>query len=347
MYKLNVPFSEKEVVKQLGAKWNGDGKFWFVSNEIYNANPSAFDRWISNEEKNRPKENIIDKIYEKLFDNTSLPIPIPGTKNYSMEQNYRNILSDKEYFIWNKICNTPYSENPFSEVMNSELVSEKTVFLDTETTGINAPEVIELGIVDAYGKEIFHSFFKPSKVIEEGASAVNNITNKMLEYAPTFNQEWMRIQEILMSADKIYAYNSAFDVRAIENTLTQQQINMDIWMSCKEKFVDAQPIAVKYAKENFSLSGNKMKLQKFADYLELNFTEKHSASSDAYLILLCFNNMKPKKKENSAEYKQNYKFFIDIEDAQKFVASIINDGSRFVNIIQGTNIMIIYEEKVV
>ena len=51
MYKLNVPFTEKEEAKSYGARWNGQGKFWFC-NEL-NDN---LRRWYKEEntEANRP-----------------------------------------------------------------------------------------------------------------------------------------------------------------------------------------------------------------------------------------------------------------------------------------------------
>lgn len=45
-FKINVPYSEKEQVKSLGAKWDAESKTWFVPD---NLNVSLFKSWLSNQ----------------------------------------------------------------------------------------------------------------------------------------------------------------------------------------------------------------------------------------------------------------------------------------------------------
>lgn len=348
MIILNCPFSDKEKAKSLGARWiNGH---WQITEESYYDNPRAFSQWLSEDKQKELAKNmpapVIDEIYGKLFKEQAPVLKIIPSERASR---YQKSLSEKEFQIWNLICNSPYSEKSFDKVINNELVTEKTIFLDTETTGIHSPEIIELGIVNAFGKEIFHSFFKPSKAIERGASLVNNMTAEMLQYEPAFKDKWEEIQEILMGADKIYAYNSPYDVRIISSALEKNGIDSDIFNICVKKVIDAQPIAVNYAKENLGLTENKMKLQKFSDLLKLDYVEKHSASSDSYLILLCFNNMF--KQETIAEIKtetpalkQKYKSFVSLEAMQAFLASVIDSGGSFVGYIPTDQPMLIYTE---
>src|SRR3990167_7526461 len=48
-FYINVPYSEKDIAKQLGAKWDPQKKSWFIPKEIDHAH---FKKWIhkSNEE---------------------------------------------------------------------------------------------------------------------------------------------------------------------------------------------------------------------------------------------------------------------------------------------------------
>ena len=41
--KLNVPFDEKDQVKALGARWDKEGKFWFISKSV---DVKPFDKWM-------------------------------------------------------------------------------------------------------------------------------------------------------------------------------------------------------------------------------------------------------------------------------------------------------------
>ena len=46
---MTVDFAEKDIVKELGAKWNGHEKFWFIP--AGHSNPDAFAKWVVNSEK--------------------------------------------------------------------------------------------------------------------------------------------------------------------------------------------------------------------------------------------------------------------------------------------------------
>lgn len=58
---LNVPYSEKEEAKKLGAKWNPEKKKWY-----YNGNPAnyvKFAKWLFNIEKQAEITILMDSIY--------------------------------------------------------------------------------------------------------------------------------------------------------------------------------------------------------------------------------------------------------------------------------------------
>lgn len=44
---LNCPFSEKDEVKKLGAKFHGSKKKWWITSDVYNENPELFERWLT------------------------------------------------------------------------------------------------------------------------------------------------------------------------------------------------------------------------------------------------------------------------------------------------------------
>ena len=95
---------------------------------------------------------------------------------------------------------------------------EDYLLLDTETTGLGPThEIIELGIIDLDGNEVYHSLFKPKRSIDPGAARVHGITDGDLVGAPAFSQEYDRIHSLL-NGKTILIYNASFDSRMLNQT---------------------------------------------------------------------------------------------------------------------------------
>lgn len=99
------------------------------------------------------------------------------------------------------------------------------IFLDTETTGKNdglkLDEPVSIAIVDQDGNVLLDTLVKPSPKaeIDLEAAAVHGITEERLVDAPTWIDIYADVFEIFAKADAIWAYNAAFDMRVIQNTL--------------------------------------------------------------------------------------------------------------------------------
>jgi DNA polymerase III subunit epsilon len=96
--------------------------------------------------------------------------------------------------------------------------------LDTETTGLDNPEVIELAIIDLKGEMIINQRFKPKASIEPGATKIHGITNEMLVNCPEWNVIATRMENIV-NERKLLIYNAQFDRQAICNSYTAQYLN--------------------------------------------------------------------------------------------------------------------------
>lgn len=103
---------------------------------------------------------------------------------------------------------------------------EKYVILDTETTGLEYDaEIVEIGIIDLDGNELFSSLITPLGDIPEEASNIHGITLDTLKAAnaPTWEDISNKIISILK--DKIIiAFNSSFDIRLIHQTCKKWNI---------------------------------------------------------------------------------------------------------------------------
>ena len=96
-----------------------------------------------------------------------------------------------------------------------KLLSEDTVFIDTETTGLEKDsEIIELTILDVAGNILFNQFIKPQRPIAEEAIAIHGITNAMVADAPNFEYFVPELQKIF-SGKNVVAHNVKYDKKRL------------------------------------------------------------------------------------------------------------------------------------
>lgn len=98
-----------------------------------------------------------------------------------------------------------------------DLPAGDVLILDTETCGLNA-EVIEVGIIDLDGNQLYNRRYKPLTAIHPEALKVHGITKEMLQDEPTFAQEYDELKSVLGCAQMVLIYNAAFDNRCLLET---------------------------------------------------------------------------------------------------------------------------------
>lgn len=91
------------------------------------------------------------------------------------------------------------------------------VVLDTETTGLQNPEIIEIAVVSKYGSSMINTLVKNRKEVEPGAYGVHGISQDELNEAPDFYDIYPRLKNVL-EQNLVIIYNSGFDVKALFNT---------------------------------------------------------------------------------------------------------------------------------
>jgi DNA polymerase III epsilon subunit family exonuclease len=99
-----------------------------------------------------------------------------------------------------------------------KILAHDPIFIDTETTGISANDVIiEVGVVDQNGETLFESFVKPPIPIPPDSTRVHHITKDMVEDAPALKDIWPDLQLVLKDRF-IGMYNAEFDLRLMKQT---------------------------------------------------------------------------------------------------------------------------------
>jgi DNA polymerase-3 subunit epsilon len=99
-----------------------------------------------------------------------------------------------------------------------QLLEQKPVFLDTETTGLDKfAEIVDISIVDTDGSVLFESLVRPTKPIPADVTRIHHITDAMVSKAPTWPVIWPEVRSCLVGR-VLAIYNQEFDVRMMKQT---------------------------------------------------------------------------------------------------------------------------------
>jgi DNA polymerase III subunit epsilon len=102
--------------------------------------------------------------------------------------------------------------------------SHEYYILDTETTGLNNAEVIELAVIDLDGVMMINQQFSPKTEISLGATNIHGLTNEMLATKPQWPIVGASLDRDIFQR-KLLIYNYLFDYSAIRNTYDIHRID--------------------------------------------------------------------------------------------------------------------------
>ena len=108
-------------------------------------------------------------------------------------------------------------KNDINDYLANE-TTQKSLFLDTETTGLGySDEAIQLAIVDGDKNIIVNTYLKPSVRISDEAYDIHGISDFMVAYSPTLNDFIDELNTLLSDRD-LYIYNADFDIRILKQS---------------------------------------------------------------------------------------------------------------------------------
>ena len=155
---------------------------------------------------------------------------------------------------------------------------DRFIAFDTETTGLDPDKdcIVELGaVVFEHGAptETFQSYVNPEVIIPKEVSALNHITNEMLQAAPTEEIIYPEFMRFLGAAAKgetmICGHVAAFDLSFLCKTLGRLGITANF------RFVDTRQLATQIPElTHHSLAA-------VAEYFEVPHEHAHQAKEDA------------------------------------------------------------------
>ena len=94
------------------------------------------------------------------------------------------------------------------------LADDQAVIFDTETTGLDEPEIIEIAIIDTSGNVLMNQRVKPAGEIEAGAQNIHGITPEDLADCPGWADIDEQVLTIFRETSRIIVYNVQFDWNA-------------------------------------------------------------------------------------------------------------------------------------
>ncbi|MCD8355965.1 MAG: NINE protein [Clostridia bacterium] len=177
------------------------------------------------------------------------------------------------------IAGNAIAEKVAATSSNIKLLQKKFIAFDLETTGLNpmSDRIVEIGAVlfiEGNPTKRFSTLVNPNISIPASASAVNNITNTMLQSAPQEEDVYPKLIEFLEEAVNgniiMCAHNAQFDFNFLCNTLSRLGYDANI------QYVDTLSLSRKYIKglKNY-------KQCTLENYFNLTNNTAHRASSDA------------------------------------------------------------------
>ncbi|MEZ4638489.1 MAG: 3'-5' exonuclease [Caldilineaceae bacterium] len=160
------------------------------------------------------------------------------------------------------------------------LLTQKPIYLDTETTGLDdRAEIIEIAILDHDGAPLFESLVKPRYPIPADAARIHGISNATVTDAPAWPDLWPQIEMILRERT-VGIYNADFDLRMLAQS--HRFARLDWRHDALTAFCIMQIYARFYGERGYG-GFRWQSLEKAGRQCRLDLPNSHRAADDARL----------------------------------------------------------------
>lgn len=115
--------------------------------------------------------------------------------------------------------------------------------LDTETTGLEDGEVVQIAIINNDGETLLDTLVKPNRPIPRDATAIHGITDEMCQSAPTWIDLAPKIKKIL-DGKLLVVYNAVYDRKIMHRTQERWDLpkiewkEISTWLCAMEAFAE-------------------------------------------------------------------------------------------------------------
>jgi len=163
-------------------------------------------------------------------------------------------------------------------------MAKRPIYYDTETTGIrpDSDRIIEIAAYDPVLDRTFQSLINPKCPIPSQASAIHNITDDMVQDAPTFDQVGKDFTAFCSDDVVLIAHNNdAFDKPFLEYEFQRNKVHLPDW-----DYIDSLKFSRKYRPDLPRHS-----LQHLREYHGIPPNQAHRALDDVIILHTVFSKM--------------------------------------------------------
>jgi len=94
------------------------------------------------------------------------------------------------------------------------LAPDEWLILDTETTGFDNAEIVEIAVINPLGEALLNTLVRPAISLPAEVTEIHGITDEDVKDAPTFPEIYPSLAEV-MKDKRVLIYNSAFDIKIL------------------------------------------------------------------------------------------------------------------------------------
>lgn len=106
------------------------------------------------------------------------------------------------------------------------IADPKTVFLDTETTGLDGmAEIVDIAVIDVRGEVLLDTLVRPIRHIPAGATRIHGIRDEHVASAPTWDEVFARLEPVVKGR-RVVVFNANYDRKIIRQCCAPSGLKM-------------------------------------------------------------------------------------------------------------------------
>jgi DNA polymerase III epsilon subunit-like protein len=172
------------------------------------------------------------------------------------------------------------------------------VVLDTETTGLERGEIVQIAVIDATGAVLLDTLVKPVNPIPPDASRIHGLYAADVADAPTWAAVSAQLLPLLAGRD-VVIYNAVYDRKMMHQSAEAAGLPKVDWKTLATFYCAMEAFAEVYGDWNdWHQSYRWQRLSTAARYYRIPVTDEHSALGDCRMTLQVVKAMCPTLLEN-------------------------------------------------
>ena len=159
------------------------------------------------------------------------------------------------------------------------------LILDTETTGLERGEIVQISVIDSSGKALINTLVKPVEPIPASTTRIHGISNQMVASAPRFAEVIDNLRQTL-NGQQVIVYNAVYDRKMLHQSAEAAGIEKTDWKAISRWWCAMEGFAEVYGDWNsMRRSYRWQKLATAARYYNLPLVDEHTALGDCLTTL--------------------------------------------------------------